>query len=114
MIAWYSPARSSFSSWIICSRVIMNPDFMFSLVIICFPFHARLHLVGARASQRLARAQASTVKPTFVRAFYGLGNSVFDGSGGSAREFDEFIDWVFHTRFFRTINRQTMRRYGVF
>jgi hypothetical protein len=50
----------------------------------------------------------------FVHAFYGLGNSVLDGSGGSAREFDEFIDWVFHTRFFRIINKQTMQRYGVF
>src|SRR5437016_5124952 len=34
MIAWYSPARSSFSRRIICSRVILNPLVMFPLVII--------------------------------------------------------------------------------
>jgi len=29
------------------------------------------------------------------------GNSVLDGSGGGAGEFDEFIHVVFHVRFFR-------------
>ena len=30
----------------------------------------------------------------FVSAFYGVGDRVFDGCGGGAGEFDEFIDRV--------------------
>ena len=36
-----------------------------------------------------------------VRAFNGLINGLFDGSGPGAGEFDEFLDVIFHVRFFR-------------
>ena len=36
----------------------------------------------------------------FVRALNGVANGLFDGNGGSASKFDEFIDVVFHVRFF--------------
>jgi hypothetical protein len=35
----------------------------------------------------------------FVRPFDGGFHGVLNGSGGSAGEFDEFIDGIFHRRF---------------
>src|ERR1035441_6670193 len=72
-----------------------------------------MHLSSNDVAARFDHLEPAQILDGFVRAFYGLGNSVFDGSGGSARKFDEFIDGVFHTRFFQIINTQTMRRYGV-
>src|ERR1035437_364271 len=122
MIAWYSPARSSFSSWIIFSRVIVKPAVVCSLVIMFLKltcgFHARLHSVFhgeadfdghlpvihlsfVDVAARFDHLKPAQVLDGFVRTLNGSGNSVLDGSGGGAGELDEFIDWVFHTRFFR-------------
>ena len=73
-----------------------------------------MHLPLNDVAAHFDHLEPAQILDGFVRTSYGLGSSVLDGSGGSAREFDEFIDWVFHTRFLRIINRQTMRRYGVF
>jgi hypothetical protein len=55
MIAWYSPAKSSFNYLIICTRVIFNP-----VAMLCF----FIKTLSGSADFRFGCAQASTVKPT--------------------------------------------------
>src|ERR1039458_9624077 len=109
MIAWYSPARSSFSSWIICSRGIFNPVVVLSLLInlwnqfrdlsawLRLGFHGEadfdghlpvVHLSLVDVAARFDRLERAQVLDGFVRAFDGLINGVLDGSGRGAGEFD--------------------------
>jgi hypothetical protein len=73
-----------------------------------------LSLVGIAA--RFDHLEPAQVLDGFVRALNGPGNSVLDGSGGGAGEFDELIDGAFHVRFSRyrrwTVNqaRRTQNR----
>ena len=60
-----------------------------------------IHLSLADTAARFDHLEPAQVLDRFVRALNGPANSVFDGGGGGAGEFDEFIDVVFHIRFFR-------------
>ena len=59
-----------------------------------------IHLSLGDTAARFDHLEPAQVLDRFVRALNGPGNSVFDGSGGGAGEFDEFIDVVFHGLFF--------------
>src|ERR1035438_2517437 len=122
MIAWYSPARSSLSSWIIRSRVMLSSLVMFSLVIniqdLFTDFHAWMrsgfhgepdfdghlpviHLPLVDVAACFDHLEPAQVLDGLVRALNGLINGVLDGRGRGAGEFDEFIDVIFHVRFSR-------------
>ena len=58
-----------------------------------------MHLSLNDVAARFDHLEPAQILDGFVRTCYGLGNGVFDGCGGSTREFDEFIDWVFHVWF---------------
>jgi hypothetical protein len=60
-----------------------------------------IHLSLVDIAARFDHLKPAQVLDGFVRAFNGLINGVLDGSGGGAGEFDEFIDVVFHVRFFQ-------------
>jgi len=60
-----------------------------------------IHLSLVDIAARFDHLEPAQVLDGFMRALYGPGNSVLDGSGGGAGEFDKFIDVVFHVRFFR-------------
>ena len=60
-----------------------------------------MHLSPVDVATRFDHLEPAQVFDGFVRALNGLVNGVLNGSGGGAGEFNEFIDWVFHTLFFR-------------
>jgi hypothetical protein len=67
------------------------------------PFSSRMFDVAARFDH----LKPTQVLDGFVRTFNGLVHRVLDGRGGSAGEFDEFIDRVFHIRLFRYRKEQS-------
>src|ERR1039457_4636603 len=60
-----------------------------------------MHLPLVDVAACFDNLEPAQVLDGFVRTLNGLINGVLDGSGRGAGEFDEFIDWIFHTRFFR-------------
>src|ERR1017187_2853825 len=60
-----------------------------------------MHLPLVDVAACFDNLEPAQVLDGFVRTLNGLINGVLDGSGRGASEFDEFIDWIFHTRFFR-------------
>jgi hypothetical protein len=65
-----------------------------------------MHLSLGDVAARFDHLEPAQVLDGFVRALNGLVNGILDGSGGGAGKFDEFIDWVFHIRFFVFSRRQ--------
>jgi hypothetical protein len=65
-----------------------------------------IHLSLVDIAARFNHLKPAKVFDGFVRALNGLVNGILDGSGRGAGEFDEFIDWVFHVRFFVFSRRQ--------
>jgi hypothetical protein len=68
-----------------------------------------IHLSLADIAARFDHLEPALVLDGFMRALNGPGNSVLDGSGGGAGEFDEFIDVGFHVRFFGLVRHQIDR-----
>src|ERR1039458_2225234 len=60
-----------------------------------------MHLSLFDVAARFDHLKPAQVLDGFVGALNGPANGILNGSGGSASKLDEFIDWVFHTRFFR-------------
>ena len=60
-----------------------------------------IHLSLVDIAARFDHLEPAQVLDGFVRPLNGLTNGVLDGGGRGAGEFDEFIDVVFHIRFFR-------------
>ena len=78
-------------------------------------FHAEAHFDGYLPVMHLSlfdvAARFDYLKPAqFLEGFVGTSNGlvhgVLDGGGGSAGEFDEFIDGVFHFGVFRLVHHQ--------
>jgi len=101
--------------------VMFNPVVVGSLVIMFLKltggFHARLrsvfhgkadfdghlpvmHLAFFDVAARFDHLKPAQVLDGLVRPLNGLIHGILNGSGGSAGEFNEFIDGFFHTRFF--------------
>src|ERR1035441_10047017 len=59
-----------------------------------------IHFSLVDSAARFDHLEPAQVLDSFVRALNGPANSVLDGSVGRAGELDEFIDVVFHVRFF--------------
>jgi hypothetical protein len=59
-----------------------------------------MHLSLGDVAARFDHLKPTQVFDGFVCPLNGLVNGILNGSGGSAGEFDEFIDWVFHVWFF--------------
>src|ERR1035437_3135596 len=111
MIAWYSRARSSFSSSTIRSRVTFNSAFVSSLVIMYFQFRPRsgfhgeadldghlpvLHFPLVDVPARFDYLEPAQVLDGLVGALNGPPDRVLDGSGGGAGQLDKLIDGIFH------------------
>ena len=64
------------------------------------------HLSLVDIAARFDHLEPAQVLDSLVCALNGPANSVLDGGGGGAGEFDEFIDVVFHIWFFGLVRHQ--------
>ena len=55
-----------------------------------------MHAAFFDVAARFNHLKPAQVLDGFVSALDGLAHGILDGSGGSAGEFDEFIDGIFH------------------